>query len=133
LHCFLSHFLYIGHRFPSDHSQGIFSSFHIFIINWCIFYFNVRPPFFIYSGNISPGPAALLDFMFLIILFISSYVDSSSSELFIGPSCFYTIYSFNLRISILSYFIFFLIGIFQFLWGSFFSCSITVHHNTSLY
>jgi len=92
LHCFLSPFLYIGHRIPSNHSHGIFSCFHIFTINWCIFCFSVRPPFFINSGTISSGPAALLCLMFLIISFISSYVGSSSSTLSIGPSFLYYLF-----------------------------------------
>ena len=46
----------------------------------------MRPPFFINSGSISSGPAALLGFIFFIISLISSYVGSSSSKLFIGSS-----------------------------------------------
>jgi hypothetical protein len=42
----------------------------------------MRAPFFINSGSISSGSAALLGFSFLII---SLYVGSSGSELFIGP------------------------------------------------
>jgi len=46
----------------------------------------MRPPFFINAGIISSGPAAVLDFVFFIILLISSYDNSSSFKLFIGPS-----------------------------------------------
>ena len=67
MHCFLPPFLYNENRIPSDHSHGIFYCFHIFTINWCIFCFSVRLPFFITSGNITSGPAALLGFISLII------------------------------------------------------------------
>ena len=85
LHCFLSSFFTLDTGFLLTFDKVFF--FHIFIIIWYIICFNVRSAFFINSGNISSGQAALLGFKFLIISFNSSFVGSSRSELFIGSSC----------------------------------------------
>jgi len=63
--------LCIGHITPSFHCVGRCTLSHMFKINLCNLCFKVLPLFFINSGGILSEPAALLNFILLIIIHIS--------------------------------------------------------------